>query len=137
MVLDFRGVWWFFLCQGGTSQIIPSRQLTYPMPAGTFEDDFPFPKLGYVSFLEGTPWKSNVDTNNYGLEDVCPFKKWQFLASMLNFGGVPIKSLVIGSLNFLSFWMTGDLQIQRPLKCCPRRQACYCKPCRRQSSRFS
>ena len=22
---------------------------------GTFEDDFPFPKVGYVSFLEGTP----------------------------------------------------------------------------------
>ena len=27
---------------------------TYPLPFGTFEDDdFPFPKLGYVSFLAG------------------------------------------------------------------------------------
>ena len=29
-----------------------SRQLTYPPKKGTFADDFPFPKVGYVSFLE-------------------------------------------------------------------------------------
>ena len=23
---------------------------------GTFEDDFPFPKVGYVNPLEGNPW---------------------------------------------------------------------------------
>ena len=28
-------------------------ELTYTLPAGMFEDDFPFPKVGYVSFLEG------------------------------------------------------------------------------------
>ena len=25
-----------------------------PVPFGTFEDEFPFPKVGYVSSLEGT-----------------------------------------------------------------------------------
>ena len=30
---------------------LPSRELTYPHPKGTFEDDFPFPLVGYVSFL--------------------------------------------------------------------------------------
>ena len=32
---------------------LPSSKLTYPNQ-GTFEDDVPFPKVGYVSFLEGT-----------------------------------------------------------------------------------
>ena len=31
---------------------IPSRELEIPYQ-GTFEDDFPSPKVGYVSFLEG------------------------------------------------------------------------------------
>ena len=31
---------------------LPSRELTYP-PKMAFEDDFPFPKVGYVSSLEG------------------------------------------------------------------------------------
>ena len=30
-----------------------SRELTYPPKKRTFEDDFPFPKVGYVSFLAG------------------------------------------------------------------------------------
>ena len=34
--------------------ILPSRELTYP-PKWHFEDDFPIPKVGYVSSLEGTP----------------------------------------------------------------------------------
>ena len=34
-------------------QKIPSRELTYP-PKWHFEDDFPFPKVGYVSSLEGS-----------------------------------------------------------------------------------
>ena len=33
---------------------IPSRELTYPPQKGTFENDFPFPQVGYVSSLEGT-----------------------------------------------------------------------------------
>ena len=33
---------------------LPSRELTYPLFEGTFENDVPFPKVGYVSFLEGT-----------------------------------------------------------------------------------
>ena len=34
---------------------LPSRELTYPIPKaqGTFEDDFPFPQVGYVNSLEG------------------------------------------------------------------------------------
>ena len=32
---------------------LPSKELTYPLPAGTFEDDFPFPQVGYVRSLEG------------------------------------------------------------------------------------
>ena len=38
---------------------IPSRELTYP-PQGTFEDDFPFPKVGHVSSLEGIPRRTGV-----------------------------------------------------------------------------
>ena len=30
---------------------LPSRELTYPPFKGIFEDDFPFPQVGYVSFL--------------------------------------------------------------------------------------
>ena len=34
---------------------LPSWELTYPAPAGTFEDDkFPFPKVWYFSSQEGT-----------------------------------------------------------------------------------
>ena len=33
---------------------IPSRELTYPHQNGIFEDDFPFPQVGYVNPLEGT-----------------------------------------------------------------------------------
>ena len=28
--------------------ITPCWELTYPLPAGTFKDDFPFPRVGYV-----------------------------------------------------------------------------------------
>ena len=31
----------------------PSWELTYIPPKGTFEDDVPFPKVGWVTFLEG------------------------------------------------------------------------------------
>ncbi len=31
----------------------PSRELTYPFPAGTFQDDLPFPKVGYVFSFPG------------------------------------------------------------------------------------
>ncbi len=30
-----------------------SWELTYPLPAGTFEDDVPFPNAGYAGLLEG------------------------------------------------------------------------------------
>ena len=33
-------------------KLLPSRELTYP-PKWHFEDDFPFPKVGYVNSLEG------------------------------------------------------------------------------------
>ena len=32
---------------------LPSRELTYHPKNGIFEDDFPFPQVGYVNFLEG------------------------------------------------------------------------------------
>ena len=32
---------------------LPSRELTYPPQKGTFADDFPFPKVGYVNSLDG------------------------------------------------------------------------------------
>ena len=35
-------------------QILNSWELIYPIPAGAFEDDFPFPKVGYVGSLEGS-----------------------------------------------------------------------------------
>jgi len=37
---------------GGTKEL-PSRELTYLPPKWHFEDDFPFPKVGYVNSLEG------------------------------------------------------------------------------------
>ena len=37
----------------------PCRELTYPLPVGTFQDDFPFPEVGYVSSLEGTVFSYN------------------------------------------------------------------------------
>ena len=32
---------------------IPSRELTYPLKSPFWVDDFPFPQVGYVNFLEG------------------------------------------------------------------------------------
>ena len=32
---------------------LPSWKLTYPPQKGTFEDDVPFPKVEYVSSLQG------------------------------------------------------------------------------------
>ena len=32
---------------------LPSRELTYPPQKWHFEDDFPFPKVGYVNSLAG------------------------------------------------------------------------------------
>ena len=34
-----------------TNSQVSSWELTYPPPKGTFEDDFPFPQVGYVSSL--------------------------------------------------------------------------------------
>ena len=33
--------------------------MPYPHPKGTFQDDFPFPKVGYVSFLEGNSYQKD------------------------------------------------------------------------------
>ena len=41
---------------------IPSKELTYPPQNGIFEDDFPLPKVGYVSSLGGITF-----TNAMGL----------------------------------------------------------------------
>ena len=35
------------------SHELPSGELTYPLMVGMFEDDVPFPQVGYVNFLEG------------------------------------------------------------------------------------
>ena len=40
---------------------IPSRELTYPPKNGIFEDDFPFPKVGYVNFQEGRTFCKNLN----------------------------------------------------------------------------
>ena len=48
-----------FLLPGGNSLqkeqcgSIPSLEITYPLPRHFFEDEFSFPKVGYVSSLEG------------------------------------------------------------------------------------
>ena len=39
--------------KGAVEKMVASRELTYSLQRGAFEDDFPFPKVGYVSFLEG------------------------------------------------------------------------------------
>ena len=39
----------WFLVPGSVGDIL--WELTYPFSASTFEDDCPFPKVGYVSFL--------------------------------------------------------------------------------------
>ena len=50
----FRRIKKFSSKTGGClEKMIPSRELTYPLPAGTFEDDCLFPMVGHVSFLEG------------------------------------------------------------------------------------
>ena len=49
---------------------IPSWELTYPLPAGTFKDDFPFPRVGYVRAY------------------YFRLQIWPFLVSMSNFRGV-------------------------------------------------
>ena len=41
--------------------MLPSRELTYP-PKWHFEDDFPFPKVGYVNSLEGIHPKGGEKT---------------------------------------------------------------------------
>ena len=49
--------------------MIPSWELTYYPYQGIFEDEFPFPQVGYVISLEGTVdrnQKSGVKTSWYG-----------------------------------------------------------------------
>ena len=41
---------------------LPSWELTYPIPAGTFEDDFPFPQLG-VPWDMLVPWRVHLTSN--------------------------------------------------------------------------
>ena len=36
----------------GYGDMVPSREPTYPLPRHFWVDDFPFPKVGYASFLE-------------------------------------------------------------------------------------
>ena len=52
------------------------RELTYPLFKGTFEDDVPFPKVGYVTrFLEGIqpkqPWDLSCSPSNFPLHLWC------------------------------------------------------------------
>ena len=53
---------------------------------GTFED-CPFPKVGYVSFLEGTIPKTNMDTQNDALEKVYSFLKTAIFSVYVSFRG--------------------------------------------------
>ena len=70
----------------GKCRYIPSRELTYPIFKGTFEDDFPFPKVGYVNSLEGIPipwsiWEGKV---------VCFFfSRQNGLGPWIDWGGKP------------------------------------------------
>jgi len=66
---------------------LPSRELTYHPQTWHFEDDVPFPQVGYVSFLEGTPPKTTEGIPNLmGLGRVdSPFKYGPCEVSMLNF----------------------------------------------------
>ena len=48
--MDFFALWWAPVLDF----CLPSRKLTYPQKIGIFEDDVPFPKVGYVNPLEGT-----------------------------------------------------------------------------------
>jgi len=45
---------------GETAYELPSRELTYPPKKWHFEDDFPFPKVGYVNSLEGNHSAWNI-----------------------------------------------------------------------------
>ena len=60
---DFGGMYDLFYLHFGNliPKKVPSRELIYPLLKGTFEDDFPFPKVGYVSSQEGS------------LENLCNF----------------------------------------------------------------
>ena len=55
------------------SRIIPSRELTYPPKNGIFEDDFPFPQVGYVNVLEGIHWRL-VKDQKYTQIDILPIQ---------------------------------------------------------------
>ena len=50
LLLVFRNI---LTPQQKMAQQIPSWELRYPLLKGTFEDDFPFPMMGYVSSLKG------------------------------------------------------------------------------------
>ena len=39
--------------QNGMNRDLPSREVTYRPQTWHFEDDFPFPQVGYVNSLEG------------------------------------------------------------------------------------
>ena len=56
--------------------VIPSRELTPPPQKWHFEDDFPFPKVGYVNSLEGTYY--NLSFFVWQMRDI-------FHSFMLNF----------------------------------------------------
>ena len=45
--------------------MLPGTTLTHAIPAGTFEDDSPFPKLQYASFVEGTHDDSCLPSKSY------------------------------------------------------------------------
>ena len=49
---------------------LPSWELTYPRLKCTFEDEFPFPVVGYVSFLEGILKRSSREL--LGSPDIWP-----------------------------------------------------------------
>jgi len=61
-------------------QFVPSWQLTYPFQ-GTFQDVFFFPKVGYVTFLEGISLKQLKSDN---IELLNPSFFWERIAPKYN-----------------------------------------------------
>ena len=59
---------------------IPFRELTYPPFQGTFEDDVPFPQVGYVSELSSR--QASLDVCVHLISLAGPARKPQMLRSI-------------------------------------------------------
>ena len=86
------------------SKRLPSWELTYPPKKLHFEDDFPFPKVGYVNPLEGSKlvifpvypiYKYRLNMVKCHLPTIDPFTSWDIQA--------PFWSIVLRSHDFQVF----------------------------------